>query len=329
MDEIHQLLTHYPPDCHPARVEPLEHAGGMSGANFWRIAAPRGTLLLRRWPTEHPTPDRLRFIHAVIEHASKTLDFLPAPIRTQVGQTFLHAAGHLWELAPWMPGSANYELAPSDEKLRAAMIALAQFHVATKTLLSVGRPADPPPRSPPPAIRRRLERLNQLTPDQIHKLTAAIDDAIWPELAPLARRFLAALPTAIPRAIAQLDPLANITLPLQPCLRDIWHDHVLFTGNRVTGLIDFGAVDVDTPATDIARLLGSLAHLDRAAWQTGLAAYTSTRTLSADESLAVFAINSANPILAGCNWIRWVYVDKRHFENRPQVIDRFRAIVKR
>lgn len=62
----------------------------------------------------------------------------------------------------------------------------------------------------------------------------------------------------MPWAIEQLKPLADVSFRLQPCIRDIWHDHVLFDGDRVTGLIDFGAMQIDTPATDIARLVGSL-----------------------------------------------------------------------
>jgi homoserine kinase type II len=132
-------------------------------------------------------------------------------------------------------------------------------------------------------------------------------------------------------------------LPLQPCIRDIWHDHVLFTGSRVTGLIDFGAVAIDTPATDIARLLGSLADVtplpfregpgegsnEPNVWHEGLTAYSAIRPLSEKESLAVTALDAAGPILAGCNWIRWIYSDRREFENRGQIYERFRRIVSR
>jgi homoserine kinase type II len=192
------------------------------------------------------------------------------------------------------------------------MTAVARFHIAVADF------DDPPPlqggvRGGLPAIPRRLARLRELKHDDINKLSRVITDTTWPDLASLARAFIAALPNAIPRAIAQLEPLANATLPLQPCLRDIWHDHILFTGNEVTGLIDFGAVGIDTPATDIARLLGSLIPNPRSRsgegpgerqhnaerWQTGLAAYSATRPLSPHDSLAVAAINAANPILAG------------------------------
>lgn len=344
MTEINHLCKRYPPDCHPTSVDALGSAGGMSGAQFWRITSPRGTLALRRWPAEHPTPDRLRFIHAVIKHAAnRGLYFLPVPIETHDGESFIHHSGHLWELAPWMPGTADYEHSPSDEKLRAAMTALARFHNAVADFVLPLETAATLRVAGQSAIPRRRARLHSLVGEEINELASAIDNTTWPDLTSLARQFIAALPSAIPRAIAQLEPLANVPLPLQPCLRDIWHDHILFTGNEVTGLIDFGAVDIDTPATDIARLLGSLipnptprsgeelveGQPFSTAWQTGLSAYAAMRPLSQHESLAVLALNTANPIIAGCNWLRWIYIEGRAFVNHAQVLARFHQILNR
>jgi homoserine kinase type II len=342
MDEIRHILARYPADCWPERIEPLGSAGGMSGAQFWRVTAPRGVLALRRWPPEHPSTERLRFIHAVLNHAAANgISHVPVPIKALDGQTFLTQNNHFWELAPWMPGAADYEQAPSDEKLVAAMVALAQFHNAVADY-------SPPPEltatldaAGPSAIPRRIDRLRKLRQSEINKLSNAVDDATWPEFAVVAREFLARLPNAIPRALALLEPLASANFPLQPCVRDIWHDHILFTGNDVTGIVDFGAVDIDIPATDIARLLGSLVGEpglpfksrplefgDRSdCWQKGLAAYSAVRPLSSSETLAVFALNSANPILAGCNWIHWIFLDRRQFQDGQKIIVRFKRIL--
>ncbi|HJQ81210.1 MAG TPA: phosphotransferase [Lacipirellulaceae bacterium] len=335
--QVNQVLNHYPPDCQPAQVEALGSAGGMSGAQFWRITvrgSPEPTqrmLCLRRWPIEHPSPQRLAFIHAVLQHAAGGgISFIPVPIASHTGESFVLHAGYLWQLEPWMRGAADYERTPRVAKLRAAMTALAQFHIATcnfqpgATTMGVGRKAEPVPGANQSAIPRRLAQLRALSQSGISDLSRAICDTIWPELAPLARQFIAALPIAAQKAIAKLEPLVDIRLPLQPCLRDIWHDHILFIGDEVTGIIDFGAVDIDTPAADIARLLGSLVADDPAGWQTGLAAYSSVRPVSPDESLAVSAFDTCGPILAGCNWIRWIYIERRDFENCQQVIERFR-----
>lgn len=252
---------------------------------------------------------------------------LPVPIATTAGVTFVHYDGHLWELAPWLPGSADYEQSPRVEKLRSAMRALAEFHLAVADF-----PASPPlasSRGPAPAVTHRLARLRELKNGGIETLAHALTDKTWPDLVPLAREFAAELPRVVPLAIARLAPLADAPLPLQPCIRDIWRDHVLFDGVTVTGLVDFGAIQIDTPATDVARLLGSLVGDDANGWREGLAAYSAVRPLSDQESLAVFALDVAGTILAGCNWIRWIYVDGRQFPNEEQTISRFAQFLKR
>ena len=37
----------------------------------------------------------------------------------------------------------------------------------------------------------------------------------------------------------------------------------------------------------------------------------------------------AGTILAGCNWIRWIYVDGREFDDPQQIIDRFARLLER
>jgi homoserine kinase type II len=328
MVDVHAVLANYPPDCRPTTVESLGSAGGMSSAQIWRIHSPRGEFALRRWPIEHPAPDQLRFIHTVLCHAATNgCDFLPVPATTRDGQTFIRHREHLWEFAPWMPGIASYESSPSREKLRAAMHALAKFHnavadYAKPTVIgsSVGLNA----------IERHLARLGGVSPLRINQLARAVNDVPWPDLAPLARQFVAILTRTIPHAMAQLAPLSQVRPPLQPCLRDVWSDHILFTSSEVTGIIDFGAVDFDIPATDIARLLGSFAQLTVAdIWTEGLAAYNEVRPISDTESRAAQALDSSGTILAGCNWIQWIYIDRRTFDDRLQIVERFRRILSR
>jgi homoserine kinase type II len=326
MREIQAILRNYAGDFQRSHIEALGSAGGMSGAEFWRFESPSGRLVLRRWPSEHPPPERLQWIHEVLFHAAKRgIAFIPAPVRTQSGESFVQDAGHLWELAPWMPGVADYEASPSAEKLRAAMTALGRLHAAVDDfpIRSSQQKADAP------AIVRRLGRLRRLAGGEIAELSQALGNVKWPDFERLARFFLTALPVYLPRAVERLTPLVNVPLAIQPCLRDIWHDHVLFTGDEVTGIIDFGAVEIDNPATDIARLLGSLVGDDAFGWRAGLDAYAKVRPLAADEETVVRAIDASGTILAGCNWIRWICIDGRQFEDRERIRQRFERIISR
>lgn len=97
---------------------------------------------------------------------------------------------------------------------------------------------------------------------------------------------------------------------------------MLFVGDDVSGLIDFGAMQPDSVAADIARLLGSLAGDDRQAWTTGLAAYESVRPLSEPERTLIPIFDQANTVLSGLNWLQWIYLDRRQFDNRQAVMQR-------
>jgi homoserine kinase type II len=328
MDQVRKVLERYPADCHGGQIESLGAAGGMSGAAFRRWDSPRGRLVLRRWPSEHPTPDGLQFIHSVLRHvAARGLKIVPVPIVTRDGASFVDESGHLWELAPWLPGAAVYERSPGLAKLQAAMKALAEFHLAAADY-AVTQTA---PRSAGSsrAIANRLARLRDLQRGGHDDLRQAIRNDVWPNLAPMARKFLASLPKAVPLAIARLTPLVDARFPLQPAIRDIWHDHVLFEGDCVSGLIDFGAMQIETVAADVARLLGSLVADNAEGWRDGFAAYAALRPLSRDEFAAVSALDVSGTILAGCNWIHWIYVERRQFEDREQIEARVARLVER
>jgi len=337
MVEFSYVLNRYPVAFQRAEIEPLGAAGGMSGARLWGITGSQGLHVLRRWPSEHPPADQLQFIHDVLRHAArKGALFLPLPVATTDGRTFVAHGGHLWQLEPWLPGAANFHDSPSPAKLQNAMRALARFHQATSDCdLRLGHQGKSIANTltarmlPCPGMIRRLKRLGELQSGGTDTLKHAIVAADWPELARAAHSFVELLPSAVPLAIGLLAPLSDVQFALQPCLRDVWYDHVLFVGDDVTGLIDFGAMAIDAPAVDVARLLGSLAVDDAAAWQRGLKAYAAIRPLTPDEVRAVAALDASGTVLAGCNWNRWVYMENRQFDDRQQVVQRFELLLER
>jgi homoserine kinase type II len=103
----------------------------------------------------------------------------------------------------------------------------------------------------------------------------------------------------------------------------------LFTGDRVTGLVDFGAMRVESVAGDVARLLGSLAGDNHSLWSIGLEAYASVRPLSDAEQSLVSAFDQSGVVLAALNWIEWLYRQRREFPDAAAVSRRLDEVLPR
>lgn len=127
-----------------------------------------------------------------------------------------------------------------------------------------------------------------------------------PRPAPAVQRRLTALTGGVVHG--RLQPYAAKRYVLQPCLVDVWHDHVLFSGNEVTGIVDYAAMQFDVPHADLARLLGSLVEDDDTGWATGLEAYC--RYLQIPDVNLVRLLDRAGTLVA---WRRW---EQRAIEGR-------------
>lgn len=122
---------------------------------------------------------------------------------------------------------------------------------------------------------------------------------------------------------------AGIRFRLQPCLRDVWHDHILFVGDEVTGIIDPSACRSETVAGDIARLVGSLVGDDRRGWETALTAYQTVCRLSIDERAAVELFDRSGVLLSGMTWVQWIAMEGRPVDDRERVLARMTTILSR
>lgn len=346
--ELTELLRAYPEEFRPRMVEFLGGAGGFSGAAFWRLATDRGPLCLRAWPAQDDPgwPARLRLIHDVLQTvARRGTPPVPAPIHLRGGATFFQHAGRLWELTPWLPGVADYFPLRRPEKLRAALAALAEFHrgaVESSGGLNNGSGDLKLPHqkhTASPGILRRLERISALRNGQLERIVAAVesgamppkasDDDAWQSIRQQALRLVPLYRQAEPVVSRELATAADQKTPTQPCIRDIWHDHVLFEADRVSGLVDFGAMRIDNVACDIARLLGSVANDDAAAWHEGLAAYEEIRPLRETERQLAKIFDRSTTLLAGLNWLEWLFVEGRTFDDLPTIAERMAGIVER
>ena len=114
-------------------------------------------------------------------------------------------------------------------------------------------------------------------------------------------------------------------MPLQPCLCDLWHDHVLFTDDDVTGVVDFGSAKTDHVAVDLARLLGSFVEDDPDLRDAGLDTYDREVGLSGEDRALVDVLDRTGAIIGLMNWLRWIYQEKREFADDERVGARSRG----
>ncbi|WP_425616015.1 phosphotransferase enzyme family protein [Anatilimnocola sp. NA78] len=326
--EAHAALNIFRGDSAKFQLHQLSQQG-FSGSSVWKaIAADCEPLCLKRWPVSHPPPTRLPFIHQVLRHAREmNLKFIPEPHRTPQGQTTVELAGSTWELMTWLPGSADYLTNPSPARLCAALRSLALFH-RTGALFTTGHLFQARLARTTPALDERISRWRELS-GRVPAIIAAVRSRSIPEIDDLAQQWIARHPQLPSEILRQLF-LTNQRQPvLQPAIRDLWSDHVLFTGDEVTGFIDFGALRIDTKLVDIARLLGSLAGDDLAQRHAALAAYAEIVPLSADDCGIIDTLDHSGVLIGGWNWLDWLYVQQRQFPSLAAVRGRLLHLLDR
>jgi Ser/Thr protein kinase RdoA (MazF antagonist) len=153
----------------------------------------------------------------------------------------------------------------------------------------------------------------------------------WAEFRVLGQRLLQLFRGHAEPVARDLEIARDIAVPLQPCLRDIWHDHVLFTRSEVTGLIDANACRTESVAADISRLLGSLVTDDRVRWRFAIDVYHSVRPLALAEQGLIELLDRSGVLLNGLTWLEWICLDRRPFaeSDRSRIVDRLARHVER
>lgn len=265
-----------------------------------------------------------------------------------IGSLADDADGRIWELSEFRPGRPV--LRPTPEQARGALESLARIHLAAggrrgEGLFPAPRPEERGPDGVPAWERRRqkLVRVAEqgwrrsprsfLSPwetriDRRRAAAAAILERTSGR-ATLGR--LATLPAATRRRFGDV--------PLQPVLRDVWQAHLLFEGPRIAAVIDLHAAAIDSPATDLARLLGSWrpatgqngggavpsglggAPPNRlsAIWSDALDAYRAIRPLGPSETLLIDLLHVGGVVGGLDSWFQWVLGDGKAFEAPLQV----------
>jgi len=317
---VRELLDRHYPTLGGASWSALGNAGGFSGARLWRGTAPDGSqYCLRAWPMARATEERLGFIHSALAHCALTI--VPKLIASNNGMTWVRKGDQFWEITTWLPGTADFHRLPSDARLIAAMYALAEIHRAWQ-------PSDAR-REPSAAIERMIGAAHDWQefvaggwkPDLSEAPNSAIRDRL--------DRAWQALASTSSAVEFELRDWLSRPLPCQICLCDVWHDHILYEGDVVTGVIDFGAVKRDCVAVDLARLLGSLIPDEPERMKLALDAYSARHSVANEIVELVPALDRVGPAIGLMNWLRWICEEKRIYHDWDQVAQRMDALLHR
>ena len=231
------VLGEYADPVHRADWERV--ASGFSGAAVWKGSidgVPQ--FALKCWPATCST-ERIQFIQRALADVS-SLPFVPKLIPTRAGKTYCFHGGRIWDVTKWIPGEADAGTDFPVPRRRAAVNALLHVHrIWAVTSLT---------EDICPAVLRRMMLIEDYR-EWSRSPTAGTND---PHLATV----MARLPDPLNEAERILRPWTRQRVPVQLCFTDVHREHVLFSGDEVTGLIDFGAVKLDSPAVDLARLFG-------------------------------------------------------------------------
>lgn len=314
-----EVLARYPPSARPSSGPvALGNAGGLGGSRLWRFDSARGPLVLRRWP-EAAGLASVERIHAWVRRA-EGLGIVPVPLPGRDGRTVQACGGRLWELSPWRPGGPPAPEPPQEGQVRAAFAALALFHRAMGEVR---------PSSTSPGLASRVAEIESLLPRDLAEWRKIIARSRAGEARRLAETWLDGAARAAPRVLDAIRPLAGLNVAIQPVLRDARPEHFLFTGDRLTGLVDFGAMDFDPVSADLARLLGEWIG-DRAELRSqALSAYDSVRPRSDAESALIDPFERSADLLIGSRWLRWGLIEGRTFDDPLAVVKGLRRGVGR
>jgi Ser/Thr protein kinase RdoA (MazF antagonist) len=307
------VLKHYGPELAGLRWNRV--AGGFSGALVWRGDDPAGSpvVALKAWPTDYPAV-RLKQIHFWMSQAEH-LRFVPSVLRTTTRATFVEEAGRVWDVTRWMPGLPRST--PSEEEVTAACAAIAPLHRAW---------GDVAVRLPCPGVSNRLRVLREW---HAVPMTSEVTAGFLPSLKSLLLRAADLARSTAPSAIRSLESWEAVTFRVQPCIRDLRSEHVLFTEAAVTGIVDYGAMAEDHPAVDLARLLGDYSAENEALFNVGLESYRSAggEIDTPNEFVRILARTGA--LCSVVMWLLHLGVQRRTYPDTLAVETRIRSLIQR
>ena len=341
---VHTVLSQF---FEPSRATQLEvstpHTPGLSGSPVWLVhdTTTDERFVLKQVPADQPS-ELVGWRHGLVVHlhaSAADLVGCPQPVMTALpGQTSCPtvletAKAGRWQLLHWRPGTPIGQ--PTNPEVAAAAAAVARLHRVA------ARFAAPCPGQSGKGWAVRVSQLAALAADgwpvAQHPPTTALQHTVAHVAEQAGATFASSGGHDIALRWATMQPPP---LPAQPVFRDIWWGHLLFSaataGHRtVTGVIDFDAAGVDTPATDLARLLGSwqlhCGNPDMVladAWPEAVAAYAAIAQPPPTFWDWVQRYHDTAVVCGLAQWCCWILAEARVFPHTASVTNRITALLR-
>jgi homoserine kinase type II len=326
--DLSTIVSRWP--IRATEVSPLQ-SSGFSGANLWKIdTTDSKSLCLKNYRGGALTVGQLDGIHRVLIHAfNEGCDFIAKPMRLTDGFTTVVAGPKnspskgLWDLSTWAPGGAITSF--SDSQIENAFASIARFHkAAAQVNLAFG---------PSPNLGQRQMQLEKLVRPESAMLDQAASQLKSASIHPTLQETLATLVDLLCRVpqsqIAslqnRLSEFSKMDLPLHPVVRDLRAEHLLFTDDQLTGLVDFDAMQMDSVAYDLSRLTSSM-RLSEHQLHLALSTYHASRPIQAAEAKLIQLLTAVGRLLAPLSWINWLVLERRSFSNLSAVQRRLKEV---
>jgi Ser/Thr protein kinase RdoA (MazF antagonist) len=233
------------------------------------------------------------------------------------GNSLLAADNSLWQLEPWLPGTAISRESPNSV-ISAAMEVIAGMHLASRAYLPTdqGSAWFTACLGTPPAIGERIQQIRSWTPQRLLHVQQQLSNApAWLQFP--AAEILAHFAVRSRPILEQLREFEGVEVSLQPCFRDLWRGHLLVDDHGVTGLIDAAAARTDHAGSDLSRFLGSLYEEDFELWNAAIQVYEHRCPLAEKEHRLLRILDRSNVLLSGMTWInRWWNAELPHGQDQ-------------
>lgn len=307
------VLKHYADSLAGLRWQSV--AGGFSGAEVWRGDDNFGkpVVALKAWPVGFPV-ERLKQIHRWMSQAER-LAFVPTIVRTTRGDSFVVAANRLWDATTWKAGAPLS--APSENEVVAACAAVARLHTVW---------AERSRRAICPGVANRIHLLREW-PTAPRFQIDSLD--LSSNLKSLLHKASRLADTVAPAMLRDLSEWESKSLRVQPCVRDLRGEHVLFHDAVVVGIVDYGAMAEDSPAIDLARLLGDYSASNLEHFDIGLQSYRAAGGELDTPDEFVRMLSRTGTIGSVIMWLIHLGVERRSYPDTEAVEARIHSLIQR